>query len=158
MEFSLPFVTNIWKMLALFASFLIALDLVFVRWLPIGRRGWKIADYFWLAFAALGLLGAVSHARQKMAAGQTPYAEIRAASTFERLRDIAKTYSQTSIVCRQFVRSEYSPEPAEFERTQREFDVTCQWFKSIFEGLPAVPPKDEIARANLPSGPSVSQP
>lgn len=158
MEFSLPFVANTWKILGLFALFLIAFDLVLVRWLQIGKRGWKRADYFWLAFAALGLLGAVSHARQRMASGQTPYAEMRTTATFERLRDLTKSYSQTSIICRKFVRSQYSPPLEDFDRTQREFDATCQWFKSIFEALPATLPKDEIATVNLPSKPSVSQP
>ncbi|HST78965.1 MAG TPA: hypothetical protein VLN58_10795, partial [Verrucomicrobiae bacterium] len=147
-----------WKITGLFALFLIGFDLVLVRWLKIGKTGWKRADYFWLAFAALGLLGAVSHARQRVASGQTPYAEMRATATFERLRDLTKSYSQTSIICRKFVRSQYSLPLEDFDRTQREFDATCQWFKSIFEALPAAPPKDEIARATLPSEPSVSQP
>ena len=83
---------------------------------------------------------------------------MRTSATFERLRDLTKSYSQTSIICRKFVRSQYSPPPEDFDRTQREFDATCQWFKSVFEALPATLPKDEIATASLPSKPSVSQP
>jgi hypothetical protein len=75
-----------------------------------------------------------------------------------RLRDLTKSYSQTSIICRKFVRSQYSPPPEDFDRTQREFDATCQWFKSVFEALPTTVPKDEIARVNFPSEPNVSQP
>ena len=44
--------------------------------------------------------------------------------------------SQQGAVCRTFVRSQYSPRPEQFERTQRDYDTVCGWFKDIAAKLP----------------------
>jgi hypothetical protein len=131
-----PAFTNSWTVLLIFAVMVLRLHLILVVWLKLGKLAWKIVDYIWLGFAALGLIGASGQARQLIANNMSAIAEARIQTSYELFRNLVDRYSQEGAVCRTFVRGEYSPPPEEFERRQRDYDKVCGWFREIAAKLP----------------------
>jgi len=48
-----PLGASLATVLAVFAFFLVAFNVILVRWLKLGRVAWKRIEYVWLGFAAL---------------------------------------------------------------------------------------------------------
>jgi hypothetical protein len=122
----------------LFGIFFVALILfhvVLVYAWPLGKAGWKRVDYIWLSMGLLGVSLAVASSRQTFAQLQLPAAEAQIETRAGWIEDRAQ-FGVSAAVCRQFVRSEYSPPKEEFDRIQREYDQLCAWFKTVVERLP----------------------
>lgn len=128
--------TNVSTVLTIFAIEILLFHLVLVVWLRLGKRAWKIVDYIWLGFAALGILGAAGQARQLVANNMTSTSKQRAQISYMELVSVVGRYSNDGAVCRTFVRGQYSPPPAEFERIQKDYDSVCHWFRDIQRKLP----------------------
>jgi hypothetical protein len=125
----LPAVVSYRWPLAVFVVALLAFHVALVWIWPLGKIGWKKVDYIWLAFALLGGLGGVGSARQFLATGRGSLAEERVRTEAQWV--LERINAGTSVaVCRQFVRSDFSPPEQEFNRIQREFDALCAWFKA----------------------------
>lgn len=136
-RFSFPAFTNVWIVLSIFAAEVIFFHLVLVFWLKLGKRAWKIVDYVWLGFAALGIFGAAGQARQLVANNMTSTLNQQAQISYMQLVSLVARYSNEGAVCRTFVRSQYSPPPTEFERIQKDYDSVCHWLWDIQRKIPS---------------------
>ena len=154
-----PFLTNSWIVVIIFLITLVIFHIVLVVWLKMGETAWKVVDYIWLGFAALGLIGAASQARQIVATASAAIMEARVNVAYTPLRSLVEMYANQGVVCRIFVRSQFSPPPEEFDRTQREFDSVCQWFKKVAVTFPQriETTTEEIRLSSFPAEPSVTQ-
>jgi hypothetical protein len=156
----MPLTASLTAVLGVFAGLLVALDLLLVRWLRLGKVSWKRMDYIWLGFGALGLLGAVAQVRMESASAQLDMYEKRAIVAFDSVKSLVEVYaSNPGPICRTFVRSEFSPPPDEFQRIQNEYNTACEWVKQVSEALKthATSPPRPIDRASpLPPRPQVS--
>ncbi len=93
---------------------------------------WKRADYVWLGFAVLGVVGATGQARQIFAEGELHTAEARARAAFDFL--LQDLQSGPVAVCRQFMRSEWSPK--NFDQLVASQARICDWYKRAATKLP----------------------
>ena len=100
----LPPSTNGWMVLLVMLCTWALCDVVFVRFLKMGKVGWKKADYAWLAFASVGIFGLSQKAREMMASWQVPVYEDQVARTYGDVRSFAHSYGRGGITCRTFVR------------------------------------------------------
>lgn len=151
-----PFFANTGQMLLLFGVTLIILDVVLIRLLNLKRTTWKRMDYISLGLAAFGLIGAVSEVRQLIASNELVYSRQRVTFWFSQVRsaiDPPPTY-----VCTSFVRGPSSPPPEEFNRTQREYDEVCAWFKQLGSVITRTTQEmsSEIVWSTLPQPPNIS--
>jgi hypothetical protein len=153
-----PF-TNVWTVLTIFGGELLIFHLLLVIWLRLGKRAWKVVDYFWLAFAALGLFGPAGQARQLVASNMISTSNWKTQISYMQVLSFVDEFSNEGPACRTFVRSQHSPPPDEFQRTQKDFDSVCHWFRDVQRKLPR--PVDnrleEVGPSNLPPEPAVSE-
>jgi hypothetical protein len=160
-KFTFPVFTNVWIILSIFAAEVLFFHLVLVFWLKLGKRAWKIVDYVWLSLAALGILGAAGQARQLFATNTVASSSQRTQISYMQLLSFVDQFSQEGAVCRTFVRSQFSPPPAEFLRAQKDYDSVCHWFWDVQRKLPRLsdvyPDLKEVDLKNLPSEPTVSE-
>jgi hypothetical protein len=112
--------------------------LLFLKLFPLGRFGWKVADYVWLGAAAIGLLTATTDVRQIFAPTAVEWSEWRRNRAYEELRHEVEFLSG-SAVCRTFIRTEFSP--ANLTEMQAEFDRVCERFGEMLSTLPQIPPE-----------------
>lgn len=124
------------KLLVLFALLLIVMDLILVRWLKLGKIAWKRSEYIWLGVAALGLISVSAEVRSWMAVKETEITKIRAETRFALLRSYAGEREPPNYICREFIRTAYSPPPEVFEAAQREYDKYCEWNKEFLKKIP----------------------
>jgi hypothetical protein len=134
---------------------------VLVFWLKLGKRACKIVDYIWLSLAALGVFGAVGQPRQLFATNTVASSSQRTQISYMQLLSFVDQYTQEGAVCRTFVRSQFSPPPAEFERAQKDYDSVCHWSWDVQRKLPTLvdvyPDLSEADAKNLPSEPAVPE-
>ena len=123
-----------WSLL-LFVGLTAVLHVAFVWWRPRTKVWWKKADYVWLLFALLGVIGSFAKARQVAGAMRVSAAEDRVSV---RAEDIQRAIQSgiSSAICRRFVRTEFSP--PDLERIQSEYDAQCAWFRSSRDRLGAL--------------------
>jgi hypothetical protein len=146
-----PSGANLYVVFGVFAFLLILFDLTLVRWARLSSSSWKIVDYIWLGFAALGLFSAAAQVRALAATNQISMFQQRAAVGSSHLRGLVTLLeSRPGPLCRTFPRS--------LEGVQQEYDQACEWFdhlgSAILRELP-MPPKP-ISAASLPSRPDAS--
>jgi hypothetical protein len=154
---SFPLLTNASAVFIIFIIAIVCLHAVLVFWLKLGKRAWKAIDYVWLGFAALGLIGAAGQARQELAQNRISFSESRADGMYSLAKSLADSYSKDpGAVCRKFIRGQYSPPEAELDRTQHEYDLACEWFKSVAMKLPLSYDRREITNEALPPDPVVT--
>jgi hypothetical protein len=133
----LPAGANLVSTLVTFVVLLIVFDLILVRWWKLGRAAWKRTEYISLAFAAVGLFGAVSQVRTSIATSYVSIFYARSQVSLNTLRGLVTVLtSKPGQICRQFVRSKDSPPADEFERTQKEYDEACAWIKDVAGRIP----------------------
>lgn len=137
-DLTLPWFTSTLWILGVFLLTLAGFHLVFVRWWPLDKVGWKKVDYLWLSLVVLGLIGGVGSARQEIARGIAASAESRLESAEDLVED-RLSFGQSSVICRTFIRSESSPPPEVLDQMQREFDQECAWFRAASDRLPTTP-------------------
>lgn len=154
-----PLSADIRVVLVVFAFLLLAFDLILVRWCKLNKVAWKRVEYVWLGFAALGLFGAVSQVRVSVAHSQKSMFEERTLRSFEAVRHLTGLLSSNpGVLCRTFIRSEFSPPSAEFDKVQNEYNQACQWIKDISSQLPKQmeSPPTIIQSTSLKSPPKAS--
>lgn len=141
----LPVVAKAGVIFLIFLAEIVALHILLIAIPPLRlkKTGWAVAQYVVIALALLGLMSAVSNARQLVAQGLLTISGPHLQFEFRDLRSRADDYSSPGIVCRTFVRGEFSPPPEEFNRAQREFDDVCQWFKKISMTIPKELPESD---------------
>ncbi len=151
MKQDLPLITyltsNFWALLGIFVFFLFTLDIILVRWLKLGKTAWKRVDYIWLAVAGLGLLSTSSEARRLLATNLIENQKVFTAALYSHFQQQVQ-FGTGPVICRQFVRTQYSPE--NLDEAQREYDVACEYFKSLVTVLPATV-SEEFDRVEIPS-------
>jgi hypothetical protein len=127
-----PISTDLRWVFAVFAGSLVVFHLVFVWPRNLTKRRWKIIDYIWVGTALLGVIGSAGVGRQAISQSllTTSHALVE---SFASEVESALRFGTSSAICRRFVRSEYSPPQAEFDRIQREFDAQCAWSTSARE-------------------------
>lgn len=139
MNLPFPITTNPWALVGLFFVALLVLHVVLVFWLKVGKRGWKLADYYWLGFTAIGLIGASGQARHLVAKNMEPTAKAHASWEYDRLLYEINFYSaDPGVICRTFTPSPLLSE-AQHYAVQTQFDAACKWMKDVSR---LVPPKD----------------
>jgi len=154
-----PLTANLTAVAVFSVALLIVFHATLVLWLRLGALAWKIVDYIWLGFAALGLIGAVGQVRIASASSQLGLYEERAVAGFNLVKDLTKLYAATpGAICRTFDRSEFSPPPEQFDRTQREYEIACVWAKRTNEFLATVKPMppNRLDVAKLPPRPQIT--
>lgn len=154
--FEIPVAATLTFAVGVFLGALLSFHLLFVVWFRIGKLGWKIVDYFWLGFAALGLIGASGQATRLVATSHLSALNDLAPAIKDPVQEAVSLYAGNGYLCRTFIRSEWSPPPEEFARNQGEFDAVCKWFKDL---APLIP-KDPFTVLNtkaLPPAPVVNQ-
>ena len=128
----MPITANLVVVLVAFVVLLLVFDILLVRWKPLGKVAWKRVDYIWLGFAALGLLGSVAEVRMASASAQVAMYEVRVVAAFRAVQSLVNLDASTpGAICRTFIRSAFSPPPDEFQRVQNEYNVACDWVKSV---------------------------
>lgn len=120
-----------------FVAWLAVLHVVLVLWKPLTKRGWKQVDYVWLATAFLGILASVGSARQLVTESMYNVAAYRLDGAAESVTEWVDA-GRSEGICREFVRSEHSPPPEDFERAQREYDRLCAWFRAASQHVDSV--------------------
>jgi hypothetical protein len=150
---------NLYVVFGVFAFFLVLFDLTLVRWFKLSSSWWKIVDYIWLGFAALGLFSTAAQVRKLAATDQINMFQQRAAVGLSALRDVATILkARPGPVCRTFIRSQNSPPQEEMERAQQAYNQACEWFERLGSIIPRevpMPPK-LISADSLPSRPDDS--
>jgi hypothetical protein len=153
----LPATASITTMLWVFAAMLLVLHALLIRWLRLGKLGWKIVDYIWLGFALVGLITAVAQVRTTSATVLSTLVRQRATAAFEIAKSSLEGYAaHPGPICRTFVRTENSPPPNEVESVQREYDSTCHWLNAFARSLPSPPPPVPMQEINVPDAPKVT--
>lgn len=137
-ELRLPFWISLGWLITVFVVSVVAFHLIFIWPRNLTKRGWKIVDYFWLGAALLGVVGSVGVGRQAIAENLLTIAQARV-EFFASELESALRFGTSGAICRRFVRTEFSPPEAEFDRLQREFDAQCAWFRQAIERLKASP-------------------
>src|SRR4051794_11601602 len=101
MNLPFPINTNPWALVGLFFTALVVLHVILVFWLKVGKRGWKLSDYYWLGFTAVGLIGASGQARHLVAKNMEPTAKAYASSEYNFLLHEINFYSKDQgLICR----------------------------------------------------------
>lgn len=133
-QFELPILTSTLFILETFVVALVVFHFSLVKWASLSEITWKKIDYVWLSFALLGILASVGSVRQYIAINMlstaTSTQEYWAKQVEERI-----AFGQGPVVCRKFIRSEFSPPPEVFEQRQKEFDEQCAWFTNASKRL-----------------------
>jgi hypothetical protein len=146
-----PSGSNLYVVFGVFAFLLVVFHWVLVRWLRLSSADWKIVDYVWLGFAALGLFSAAGQVRTLAATAQLSMLRDRTAyqsSDLQRL--ITSLQKRNGNVCgRTFIPSEGSPPPEKLNIAEREYNLTCEWVDKLAS---AIPPRE------LPTCECVSKP
>lgn len=99
----------------------------------LGKKGWKVVEYFSLVVAALGLISICADIRIWLGKYYLKIEEMRTVSAFENIQ-YAVLEGHPSYICVKFERSEFSPE--NFEEIQQEYDRACDWYEEISKRLP----------------------
>ena len=133
MDYSLPFFTDVWVVICCLIIATVLCHFIFVWYRLRPASFWKKIDYAWLSMAFLGLIGTVNANRVTYSDRMAELATHRSKFAFEWVQQVAKFGMNAG--CREFVPSEFSPSPDVMEKTQREFDEQCQWFRKIAEAL-----------------------
>lgn len=133
-DLPLPWFTNFGWILAIFVASLACFHLVFIYAHTLGSVAWKRVDYVWLSMALLGMLGAVGSGRELVARNLLDGARARLESSW-RFMEMDIEFGTSVAVCREFIRSPFSPPPQELEQLQRGFNEQCEWFKRAATAL-----------------------
>jgi hypothetical protein len=129
-DYTLPWWTNAWRMLAILVAALIVFHFLFLRFCRLTKVGWKKVDYYWVSVAFLGIVSAVLQSRENVAKNHRELSLIRAEGAFGWFKD-AIAFGNSPAICRKFVRSQFQPPEEELQRVQREYDAQCAWFKQL---------------------------
>ena len=148
----LPFIAKTGGILLLFfvEVALLHLFLVLIPGTRLTKIGWAVLQYFSAFVALIGLLGAISSARQLIAGNELSFSREHYLWSFQTAKRTVSEYSRDGYLpCMRYVRSAYSPPPEEFDRGQRDMDAACVRLKQLAAILPQEPPENN-APLSLP--------
>jgi hypothetical protein len=156
----LPFLVKPFNIFLLFLAEVAVLHIIFIA-IPsfrLTKTGLAVVQYIVLLLALLGLVSAISNARQQVAQNLFNFSKPNIEFEFRSLRSRIDDYSAPGLVCMTFVRSPASPPPEEFNRNQHDYDEACQWFKQIASAVPKDLPADnaDISLNSLSAQPRFS--
>ena len=131
---------------------LLALHFAFVYQWPFSANTWRKADYWWLAFLVLGLVGAAGDVRRARAPDEVTTREARLTTSLS----IARFVVSGGYHCMHYVRSDFSPPNLEEIQAQR--DRLCAWTREILNALPEAAPVevDDLELLSALSMPAIS--
>ena len=135
----LPVTASTGWILGVFTFSLLVFHVVFLKLYPLTKVGWKRIDYVWLGIAALGLIAATAEVRRLVAGNLVAGERAYMAGAYDRLRDRIR-FLTGPVVCRQFVRSEWSP--PNLDEIQREYDRACALAQQLSRTLSEEGPSD----------------
>jgi hypothetical protein len=148
-----PYTASFAVVMVVFGTCLMIFHVAFVWKWKLRRTGWKIVDYIWLTMAVLGLVAGVSEVRRMFAAAQIESQRSLMLSRYEDLRRAVQFLSGDAI-CRQFVKSEYSP--PNLESIQQEYNQVCDYARQLYAKMTPKPPED-LESIGITDRPSVAQ-
>lgn len=156
---TIPFLGNTWMILLIFGICLLIFHLVLVRWIPLGSIGWKRVDYFWLLMVVISVVSYASQARAILAGYIIDTSNSRVEASYSLFREYISMYDNSPAICREFVRSEYSPPEEKLKQIQHEYDQTCNWFHQLAQGISTTPttPTNPISWSSLPIPPDITE-
>lgn len=129
-DYYLPWFTSICSVLAIFVVTLLVLHFSFVWMRKRSSIWWKKVDYVWLSFALIGILFSVEQSRSIIARNNAELALSRAGFAHSLVRSVLEL-GTSEAVCRTFIHAEHSPPIKDMQRTQREYDAQCAWFREL---------------------------
>lgn len=133
-DLALPWFTSQWWILCVFIISWAMFHVLLVHVFPLSSIRWKQVDYAWLAMAFIGIISNISGNRATIAENLQSMANARSAAAHYEVMDSAE-FGTSIAICRQFFASKYSPPPDVMEKTQREFNAQCEWFKKVKDAL-----------------------
>jgi hypothetical protein len=148
----LPLAASIGGILLVFLIAALALDLVLVRWLKIGKIGWKRVDYIWLSLGVLSLVGAVAEARHLVIGRRLSEVRVRAANSYSGLRRFLENSAASAALCRASTQAEFPPPESEAARYREQYEQSCAWFRAATAAIPRAP-DDRNGNVNLEAMP-----
>ena len=124
---------------------------------PLGKRGWKIADYVWLSAGSIALVATAFQARQLLATNMLNQLDAIVGSSVDPAQYYSSPEYYDGLLCKKFERNPLYTSQAEFDRIQNVFDTYCAWAGKLttqlvkvdrwtvidVSGLP-VPPKADV--------------
>lgn len=128
-DFILKVSTNIWYALLLLSTITLILHGLLVFPKNLSKKSWKKMDYLWLTLTATGLITATDSAGIRTSKNQI---EANSHRLHFQLEYLLSTLSpdETSWVCRESIRSEYSPK--NYDRIVSGYDNTCAWRSKVY--------------------------
>jgi hypothetical protein len=148
-----PVTASLTWVLVVFGTCLLVFHVAFVWLWRLGRTGWRVVDYVWLTIAVLGLLAGVAEVRRMFAVAQIEGQRSLMLSRYGDLRREVRFLSG-DVVCRRFVRSEYSPPT--FDADQQEYNAVCDFARQLYARMTAEPPEN-LESLGLTNRPRVTQ-
>lgn len=127
----LPLIIDIEVLAWTFVIVAVLLHALLVWIWPLGKVGWKVVDYVWLAFAVAGVIGAASKARQTQATNQLAIWERHMVDARRQLASDAELFSVSPVLCARFTVGPASPPAEELAEMEQEKQAACNWFKSV---------------------------
>jgi hypothetical protein len=160
MVLSVPIFVRTWVVIGIFAVALIGFHAYWVWMRPLSKVGWKKVDYLWLGLAIISLIGYVTQSRGIVAGYLLRSATIQMDGAYRSLSSTAEMYDNDPAICRSFVRSPYSPPEEEFQRSQHEFNVACDWFDKVAKAIlhRDRAPNRKVSWTDLPATPTFTEP
>jgi len=161
MGLSIPFFARISVVIAIFLVALLAFHIYWVWWKPLDKIGWKKVDYLWLGLTIISLIGYVSQSRSIIAGYLVRGATLQMSGAYYSLSRTAEMYGNNNPgICRTFVRGPHSPPAEQFQRSQQEFNIACDWFNKVATIIPLrdKPPAAKILLVDLPPIPTFTEP
>ncbi len=136
-----------------FCILTIVLHIFLVKYFPQSKKFWKYMNYICLIFAAFGIIYTAYDIRTMVAQNLHENASVRTEFLYKDFRNFIGTVSPPPYICREFIKSEFSPE--NFDEIVSEYNFICDWNKNYiaqlpqnisdnFPDIPFSPPKKEI--------------
>ena len=151
-ELALPWFTDFRWVIAWFVAFLLLCHVAFIRVFSLSSTAWKRVDYIWLSMAFVGLIGSVGNGREYIAKNLLKMEIHRLESAHDFVEGRAR-FGTSEAICREFVRSEFSPPPQEFERIQNGYNSQCKWFRKALALIQTSAPSLHELNAQVLFGP-----
>ena len=135
-------------------GFVVFFHVILIVWRPLSAVGWKTVDYWWLSFAALGLIAAAGEVRRLRSPFGIDVARARAGVALWLVRMSA----DPQMHCLVFTRTDVSP--PDLDSVQAEQDRFCAWVRQIANETPdsLVSSSTATALDSIPEPPELKDP
>lgn len=138
-DFLTKVLSNIWWAIGALLILTIVLHFLLVYPKNLTKKQWKKIDYVWISLTAIGLIGATNNTKSILVKGEIYVTEQTIPTRLEPINTLLSA-GGSSIVCREYVRNEFSPD--NFDDIVRDYDESCEWSKKIFQIISRVDTKN----------------